>query len=95
MVKTPNFDDRQVFGVISPGDSPFQPQDITVTPGMAVYLRYEGKVVSIDVTEVLEEQAEFQGVVRHFEDNTLEHEGLKQGDVVQFPYDKIEHIITD
>ena len=92
MVKTPEFDDREVFGASGEGRPLRPPQSITVAEGMRVQLRYKGKRAFVRVTKVLKAQALFRGVVQHFDQMTLEHEGLKYGDAVEFSYEKIEHL---
>ncbi len=70
---------------------PIELEKIQITEGAVVDLRYKGKTASICVTKVIQPQAEFEGAIEAFE-HEPEHADLKQGDVVQFGYDKIQHI---
>ena len=91
MVKTPIFEERMMFGATSEKRPVATPESIRITEGAVVDLRYKGKTVSIRVTKVVRPQAEFEGAIEAFE-HEPEHADLKQGEVVRFPYDKIEHI---
>ena len=70
---------------------PIEVESIRITEGAVVDLRYKGKTGSIRVTKVIQPQAEFEGAIEAFE-HEPEHADLKQGDVVRFDYDKIQHI---
>lgn len=80
-----------MFGASSTGRPIATPESIIITEGAVVDLRYEGKAASIRVTKVIKPQPEFEGAIGAFE-HEPEHADLKQGDVVRFNYDKIQHI---
>lgn len=92
MAKTPVFEERKMFGASSENRPVAAPESIRITEGAVVDLRYEGKTVAIRVTKVIQPQAEFEGAVEAFDQHEIEHGDLKQGDVVRFSYQKIEHI---
>ena len=83
MVKTPEFEERMMFGATSEKRPIATPESIHITPGAVVDLRYKGKTASIRVTKVLQPQTEFEGEIEAFE-HEPEHAGLEQGDVVRF-----------
>jgi len=91
MAKTPEFEDRKMFGATSER-LPINIESIRITAGAVVDLLYEGKTVTIAVTNVIQPQAEFDGIVESFDRYEIEHARLRQGDVVRFGYDKIQHI---
>lgn len=90
MIKTPEFEEPLSFGA-STDELPCDYENIRITEGAVVDLRYKGKTASVRVTKVIRPQAEFEGAIEAFE-HEPEHADLKQGDVVQFGYDKIQHI---
>lgn len=71
---------------------PLDPGDIRITAGAIVDLRYQGKTVSVRVTEVIEPQSIFLGEVEAFDTLEFEYDGLSSGDTVRFAYDSIQHI---
>ncbi len=91
MVKTPEFEERMMFGATSEKRPIATPESIKITEGAVVDLRYKGKTASICITKVIQPQAEFEGAIEAFEYEP-EHADLKQGDLVRFTYDKIQHI---
>lgn len=90
MIKTPKFEEPLSFGATT-DELPCDYENIRITEGAVVDLRYKGKTASIRVTKVVRPQAEFEGAIEAFE-HEPEHADLKQGDVVRFTYDKIQHI---
>ena len=80
-----------MFGATSEKRPVAAPESIQITEGAMVDLRYKGKTASIRVTKVIQPQAEFEGAIEAFEHEPA-HADLTQGDVVRFPYEKIQHI---
>ena len=92
MVMTPEFDERPYFGATSEGRPISAPESIEITVGSVVDLSYRGKITTVRVTNVIKRQDEFEGQIEAFDRHELEHENLRAGDEVCFPYEKIAHI---
>ena len=90
MIKTPEFEEPLSFGATT-DELPVDYENIRITAGAIVDLRYKGKTTSIRVTKVIQPQAEFEGAIEAFE-HEPSHADLTQGDVVRFTYEKIQHI---
>ena len=95
MANAPEFEDRGLKGASGPHPATYDLKTVEASPGMTVMLCYRGKSVFVKITEVVEQRAKYIGTVSYFSDNTLKHEDLKAGDVVEVPHGKIERFILD
>lgn len=92
MVKYPKFEKPVEFGATSEGRPIAAPEEIKITEGVVVDLKYEGKLASVRVTKVIKPQKEFEGMIQDFNQTDTQHGELKSGDVVGFTDDDIGHI---
>ena len=65
MIKNPEFEDPLNFGATT-DELPCDYENIRITEGAVVDLRYKGKTGSIRVTKVIQPQAEFEGAIEAF-----------------------------